>query len=207
MLAGRLYEQYRYDDCAVVALNDGGVLVGEQIAAVLHCTLSLILVEDIEVPGESTSFGGVSQTGAFTYNSAFSSGEIDEYTAEFHGYLDDQKREKFQRLNRLLADGGVIDKDMLRDRVIILTSDGIDLGTELDVALEFLKPIRTKKIVIAMPFATIPAIDKLHIGADELHILDVKENFLGVNHYYDDNNLPSHEQIVEKINHMIMNWQ
>ena len=32
LLAARLVEQYRYENCAVVALSDGGVLVGEQIA-------------------------------------------------------------------------------------------------------------------------------------------------------------------------------
>ncbi|MGK2896105.1 MAG: phosphoribosyltransferase [Candidatus Saccharimonadales bacterium] len=207
MLAGRLFEQYRYEDCAVVALSDGGVLVGEQIASVLHCVLTMIIVEDIEVPGESTSFGGVSQSGTFTYNSNFSEGEIDEYTSEYHGYLDDQKREKFQKINRLLTDGGVIDSNLLRDRVIILASDGIDVGTELDVALQFLKPIRTKKIIVATPIATVPAVDKLHLGADELHILDVKQNFLGINHYYQDNTMLTHEEMIQKINQMIMNWQ
>ena len=108
LLAAQLFEQYRYEDCAVVALSDGGVLVGEQIASQLHCVLTMLLTEGIDVPGESVSFGAVSQAGNFTYNSEFSSGEIDEYTSEFHGYLDDQKREAFNRINRLLGDGGGI---------------------------------------------------------------------------------------------------
>jgi len=35
-LAAELTEQYRYENCTVVALSDGAVLVGEQIAASLH---------------------------------------------------------------------------------------------------------------------------------------------------------------------------
>jgi putative phosphoribosyl transferase len=206
-LAARLLDRYRYENCAVVALSDGAVLVGEQIASALHCVLTLLLIEDIQVPGESMSFGGVSESGGFTYNGMFSAGEVEEYTSEFHGYLDEQKREAFERINRLLGDGGLIDKSMLLDRTVILVADGIDNGASIDVAMDFLKPVRTLRVVVATPVASIPAVDKLHISADEIHILDVKENFMGTNHYYADNTIPSHEDTVAKINQIVLNWQ
>ena len=43
-LAQQLLEKYRYEDCAVVAVSDGAVLVGEQIAAQLHAPLMLSLI-------------------------------------------------------------------------------------------------------------------------------------------------------------------
>ena len=207
VLAAQLLEKYRYDNCAVVALSDGSVLVGEQVAAALHCVLTLLLMEEIEIPGESLSFGGVSESGNFTYNSTFTYGEQEEYVAEFHGYLEDQKREKMQKLNRLLGDGGVMDKDLLRDHVVILVADGLDDSASIDVALDFLKPVRTQKLVVATPLATVAAVDKLHVMADELHILDVKDNFMGIDHYYEDNTVPSHEETIEKINEIILNWR
>jgi predicted phosphoribosyltransferase len=206
-LAAQLFERYRYENCAVIALSDGGVLVGEQIAAQLHCVLTMLLVEDIEVPGESVSFGGVSQTGNFTYNSEFSSGEINEYTSEFHGYLDDQKRQAFQRINRLLGEGGLIDYDLLRDHTIILVNDGFSDTTVLDVAMEFLKRVRINRLVIAAPVASEQAVDRLHVMADELHILDVKVNYFDTDHYYTVNQIPTHEETVEKINKIILNWR
>ena len=207
IMAEQLAEQYRYENCAVVALSDGAVQVGEQIAAALHCVLTLLLIEDIEVPGESMSFGGVSQSGGFTYNGMFSAGEIEEYTSEFHGYLDEQKREAFQRINRLLGDGGLISKDLLRDRVIILVADGLDTGASLDVAVDFLKPIRYQNLIVATPVASIRAVDKLHMLADQLAVLDVKENFMGTNHYFEKNDIPSHEDTIAKINQIVLNWQ
>jgi predicted phosphoribosyltransferase len=206
-LAAQLFERYRYENCAVIALSDGGVLVGEQIAAQLHCVLTMLLVEDIEVPGESVSFGGVSQTGNFTYNSEFSSGEINEYTSEFHGYLDDQKRQAFQRINRLLGEGGLIDYDLLRDHTIILVNDGFSDTTVLDVAMEFLKRVRINRLVIAAPVASEQAVDRLHVMADELHILEVKVNYFDTDHYYTVNQIPTHEETVEKINKIILNWR
>lgn len=206
ILADELLEKYRYDDCAVVAMSDGGVVIGEQIAKALHCVLTLLLVEKIDVPGEGVSFGAVNQNGDFTYNTAFSSGEIAEYESEFHGYLEEQKREAFGKINRLLGDGGLINEDMLRDRVVIIVSDGFNNGSTIDAVADFLKPIRIKKIVAAVPITTIKAVDKLHILADELHILDVKTNFLGTDHYYEQNNIPSHDETIAKINSIILNW-
>lgn len=207
ILAARLAEKYRYENCAVVALSDGAVLVGEQIAGELHCILTMLLIEDIPIPGEDASFGAVSQDGGFTYNGMFTAGEMEGYVSEFHGYLEEQKREAFQKLNRLLGDGGIIDNEMLRDHVVILVADGLDDGASLDVAVDFLKPIRIQKLVVATPVATIPAVDKLHMLADEIHVLDVKENFMGTNHYYEQNDIPSHEETIAKINEIVLNWR
>lgn len=206
-LAAELFERYRYENCAVVALSDGAVLVGEQIAAALHSILTMLLIEDIQVPGESMSFGGVSENGNFTYNGMFSTGEVEEYTSEFHGYLEEQKREAFQKINRLLGDGGLIDNDMLRDHTVILVSDGLDNGASLDAAVDFLKPIRITRLVVVAPVASIQAVDKLHMLADELHILDVKQNYLGTDHYYTNNVIPSHDETVAKINKIVLNWR
>lgn len=207
ILADDLVQKYRYEDCAVVALSDGAVVVGEQIAKSLHCVLTMLLVEEIEVPGEGLVFGTVSQNGGFIYNNMFSIGEIEEYNSEYHGYLEEQKREAFQRMNRLLGDGGFIDEGMLRDRVVILVADGFDTGSSLDAAVDFLKPIRVKRLVVATPISTVQAVDKMHILADELHVLDVKDNFMGVNHYYNNNDVPSHEDTIAKINQIILNWR
>lgn len=207
LLAQELFEEYRYENCAVVALSDGAVLVAEQIATSLHCVLMMLLTEDIQVPGEGMSFGAVAQNGGFTYNGMFSTGEIEEYASEFHGYLDEQKREAFQKINRLLGDGGIIDNDLLRDHVVILVSDGLDNGASIDVAIDFMKPIRVKRLVVSTPVASVQAVDRLHILADELHILDVKENFMGINHYFNDNTIPSHEQTIAKINQIVLNWR
>jgi len=206
-LAIQLFEKYRYENCAVVSLSDGGVIVGEQIASALHSILTMLLVEKIEIPGERMSFGAISQDGSFSFDSSISEGEMDEYTSEYHGYLEEQKREAFQRINRLLGDGGLIDREMLRDHVVILVSDGMNSSAELDAAMDFLKPIRIARLVIATPVASVEAVDKLHMIADELHILDVKDNYLSTEHYYNRNIIPSHEETVAKINKIVLNWR
>jgi predicted phosphoribosyltransferase len=147
------------------------------------------------------------QNGGFSYNSAFSKGEKDAYYNEFHGYLDEQRREKFQHMNRLLGEGGILNNDMLRDHVVILVSDGIKHGAILDAAAEFLKPIRIEKLVMAAPIVSVEAVDRMHVLADELHVLGVTDNFFDANHYYDVNDIPTHEETIQKINQIILNWR
>lgn len=206
-LARQLFDKYRYDNVAIVALGDGGVAVGEPIAERLHCVLTLLLSEKVEVPGESQVLGAVSQTGQFTHNSDLAVSEIGEYENEYHGYFEEQKREALHRINRLIGDGGVINRDLLQGNTIILVSDGLNDATTLDVAIDFMKPVRIQRLVIASPIASVEMVDKVHMIADELHILDVKPNYLDTNHYYDQNDLPSHEATIAKINRIILNWR
>lgn len=207
LLADQLVEKYRYEDMAVVALGSGAVLVGEQIAAELHCVLTMLVTQDIAIPGENMEFGAVSQSGQFTYNANLSTGEIDGYTSEFHGYLSEQQREAFQKINRLVGDGGTIDARLLYGRSVIVVSDGLCDASEISAVLDFLKPISTVKLIVAAPIATVPMVDVVHVRFDEVHILDVKQNYISTDHYYQDNTVPSMEETVDRISQIITSWR
>lgn len=198
---------YRYENCVVVALSDGAVQVGQQIAATLHCSLAMLLVEQIGIPGEGLMFGTLNQSGRFTYNGMLSAGEIEEYYSEFHGYLEDQKRESYQRMGRLLASGGIVNEDMLREHVVILVSDGLPNGASLEAAADFLKPLRLKKLIIVTPIASVSAVDRMHILGDELHVLGVTENYFDTDHYYDVNDVPDHETTIRTLNDTVLYWR
>src|SRR5215469_6352393 len=82
-------QDYRWENSAVLALSPGGVVVGEQIAKRLHCTLSMLLTARISAPGEeSLVLGTVDQEGTFTYNSMISAGEMEEYMEDMHSYIE-----------------------------------------------------------------------------------------------------------------------
>lgn len=200
-------KQYRFEDSAVLALSDGGVVVGAQIAAELHCPLMFLLTQDITLPGEKTAVGVVDQNGGFTYNDLFSTGELDELVGEFHGVIDQLKMEKWHELNRLLSDGGLVDADILDGRNIIIVSDGFLNGTSLLATMNFLKPVKASKVVIATPFASVSAVDKMHILGDELQVLDVIDGTFELDHYFEKNDIPAQEDIVKILNEAILKWQ
>lgn len=198
---------YRYEDSVVLSLSDGGVVVGAQIAATLHCPLMFLLTNDIVLPGEKTAIGIIDQDGGFVYNDFFSTGELDELVLEYHGVIDQLRMEKWHELNRLLTDGGLADPDTLRGRNVIIVSDGFLNGTSLLAAMNFLKPIKTKKIVIATPYASVQAVDKMHILGDELKVLNVIDGTFELDHYFEVDDVPEKEDIITILNEAILQWK
>lgn len=205
-LAAKL-AHYRYENTAVVALSDGAVVVAAEIATQLHCVLTMLLTEEVTLPGEKDPVAVVNQDGGFTYNNMFSAGELEEYTSEYHNYIEQEKRQKFHAINQLLGEGGLIRPDLLYGHNVILVSDGLNSGLSLDAAADFLKPIRIDRLIVATPFASVPAVDRMHLLADEIVCLSVIENYMNTNHYYEDNKMPSHEDIVKTIEKIVFNWK
>ena len=207
LLANQLVAKYRYENCAVVALDDGGVMIGAQVAASLHCVLSLLLNEKITLPRELEAIAGISQDGSVTYNSVYSPGELDELIGEYYQYIEQEKLSHLRNLNDLLGRGNTVDKRLLAGRNIILVSDGLGSGFAIDMAVQFLKPVPIEKIIVATPLASVQAVDRMHVLADEIYVLSVIENFMGSEHYYDKHDIPPHDKIIEVIERITLNWK
>lgn len=207
LLAQQIVPKYRYETCAVVALSDGAVVIASHLAAQLHCVLMMLLTEPITLPGETTPVGVIDQSGIFTYNGFFSTGQLEEFTNEYRTYIEQAKSEHLSAMNRLLGSGGLIEPRMLRYHNVILVSDGLSNGLSLDAATAFLKPYKLEKLIIASPIASVPAVDRMHLLADEIYCLDIIENFFDVNHYYENNALPSHEEVIATIKDIVLKWK
>ncbi len=205
MIADELLS-YRTKNCAVVALTPGAVLVGAQIAMRLHADLMMLLTENIVLPGESLPLAGLTSNNTFTYNNKFSTGEIEEMRADYLSYIESQRIEKLHHLHMLLSSGGEIRRDLLRRRVVIIVSDGLSNGFSLDIAAEYLKPIKMDRLIVCTPIASIGAVDRMHIVADEMHCMSVTENYMDTDHYYSDNTIPSTENLIKIMRNTPVNW-
>jgi putative phosphoribosyl transferase len=207
MLAAQLAEKYRYEDCAVVCLSDGGVMVGAQIAVQLHTILTMLLTAEVDLPMEPEPIGGVSQDGSFSFNSFYYPGEIDELTAEYYQYIEQEKLIKIHDMQQLIGAGGLIRRDLLKGCNIIIVSDGLKSAFTLDIAMQYLKPVAVKKIIVATPLASLKAVDRMHILADEIYCLSVVEDFIDTPHYFETQDVPDHDKVIETIEKIILNWK
>jgi predicted phosphoribosyltransferase len=59
--------------------------------------------------------------------------------------------------------------------------------------MAYLKPVKYKRLIGATPVASVDAVDKLHILTDEVRVLSTKPNYLGTDHYYEENEIPDDE--------------
>lgn len=198
---------YVGQQCSLIALSDGAVVVAEQVAQKLHASIMLLLTENITLPGENSPLAGLAPSGNMTYNDMFSVGEVEEFQSEYNSYIQEQRIEKFHSLNRQMSGEAAINLDTLRHHVVILISDGLKHSFPLDIAADFLKPLKIKKLVIATPLASVPVVDRMHLIGDEICCLSVVENYMDTDHYYDDNTLPPHEKIVQSIQNIVLNWK
>lgn len=203
MLAKELVPRFKDRKCVVIALSDGGVMIGAQIAMELHCAITMLLVDEIELPREIVAIGGITQDGSFTYNHAYSSGEIEELVMEYHGIIEQEKLEKLHQMHRLMKSGNLIRTDLIKNHSVILVSDGFSSGFSIDLALQYLKPIAIDKLVVATPLASVPAVDRMHVMADEIYCLDVLENYINTEHYYDTQDIPDHDLVMKTIEHIV----
>lgn len=206
-MAEQIVKRYKDEPCAIVGLSDGGVMVAAQIALELSALLCMLLVQPIELPREGLPIGGIAEDGSFAYNGLYSPGEIEELVSEYRGYIEQEKENRLSEMHRLLGGGGLIRKDLLEGKVVILVSDGLSTGFSLDVAAGFLGTVRYKKLVIATPLATVPAVDRMHVLGDDIYCLDVVGNFISIDHYYATRDVPSHDVIVKTIEQITQHWK
>lgn len=206
MLASHISPNYSNSDTAIVALSDGGVVVGTQIAMKLRCVVTMLLVDEIELPRETISVAGIAQDGSFSYNQAYSPAEIEDMVSEYRGVIEQEKLMKLRDMQERMGGGGLIRHDLLKGRNIILVSDGLSSGFSIDLAYEYLKPISIKKLIVATPLASIAAVDRMHILADEIYCLSAIEDYIDTDHYYDTKDIPDHQKVVATVSELIKNW-
>jgi putative phosphoribosyl transferase len=208
LLAKQIVQRYKGQDCAIVALNDGGVMVGAQIALQLHCVITMLLAEAINLPREDAAVGGVSPDGSFSYNHKYSQGEIDEFVSEYYNYIEQEKMTKMHEMHRAVGSHShLIKRNLIKDKTVILVTDGLLDGFALDVALQYLKPIHIKKLVVATPLASVPAVDRMHILADDIFCLSVLEDYMNTDHYYDTNDVPEHKKVIKTVEQIVDHWK
>jgi putative phosphoribosyl transferase len=206
LLAAKL-EKYKSQHIAVIALGLGASVVAAQVAMKLHANLLLYLIRDVNLPGEIEALAGMGSSGdTYTYNQYYSPGELEDLTGEYRSYIEQMRMQGSHELHVLLGDGGEIDRTLIRHRIVIVISDGLASGFSVDVVGDYLKTIAIKRLVIAVPVASITAVDRMHLVADEICCLSVPENYMGVDHYYDENYTPDVPGILKMMRNIAINW-
>lgn len=207
LLANRL-DKYRFENTTVLALSPGGVMVGEAIARRLHCTLSLLMTERIVAPGDpSLVLGTMTELGDFRINNLVPASEMEEYLAEFRGYIEEEKLRKLYQMTHVVGEGGRPRPEVLIGRNVIIVTDGVKNGLSYDAAFSYLRHVKTEKLIGAIPVGPAEVIERLNLVLDELYYLYIPDNFLTPSHYYDEKDKIDPSLVIESINQVVAKWQ
>lgn len=191
--------------CAVVALSEGAVLVGAEIAKRIHATLFILTTQSVDDERDNAATA-IGSAGVFSFNTGSSLGQLEEDVEAWRFFTNKRNMDEFQRLNKIAGKDGTIPRALLRRHVVILVSDGLHSALSLEIAAYFMHSIDIKKLIIATPIASAQAVDKMHISVDQIFCLRTIENYISTNHYYDINDIPDEKTVVEISQNIVLNW-
>jgi putative phosphoribosyl transferase len=182
-LAAKLARYANREDVVVLGIPRGGVPVAFEVAQAIHAPLDILLARKLGVPGErELAMGAIASGGARILNRRLIAelGVTEEQVAET---IAEQEAE-LQRREELYR--GVRPGIPILGKTIILVDDGIATGSSMLAAIEALRTLHPKKIVVAVPVAPTHADTDIGNVADEFICLDQPEWFFGIGQFYKD---------------------
>ncbi len=154
-------------DFVCFAIPNGGAIIGFEISKRLKIPLRLMITRKILYPFTTEAgFGAVDPEGKAVFESVPYEKEIIEKQ------IDKARKSVRKRLKKFKKWANYKD---LKNKKIILTDDGLATGYTMLAGVRFLKRKEVKKIIVAVPCASLGAVDLIRPEVDELISIFVKK--------------------------------
>jgi putative phosphoribosyl transferase len=172
--------KYKGEDAVVFALPRGGVVLGREISMHLNAPLSLIITRKIGYPGnEECAVCAIAEDGHMICESS-GMDLVDPIWLQRRA--EEEMDEAKRRREAYLKDSPPLE---VQGKIAIIVDDGAATGLTLLLAIQELKHLHPKKIVVAVPVASSMAAEKIRKEADELVALEVPPYFYAVGAHYE----------------------
>ncbi|PIU33150.1 phosphoribosyl transferase [Candidatus Woesebacteria bacterium CG_4_10_14_0_2_um_filter_39_14] len=178
----------------VLAIPRGGVIIGSQLSSVLKCPLEVIMTKKIGAPGNpELAIGAVGPIGEPV---------IDETLAARLGADENYLKSKILNLKSELAnrfreyrgDKPTLD---LKNKVVVITDDGVATGSTMKAAIEIIRQESPQKIIVAVPVIAKDTLKEIENLADEVIYLKAPDLFFAVGQFYQDFKQVTDEEVKE----------
>ena len=192
-LASKLLTYQNEKAILILALPRGGVPVAFEIAKVLHAPLTVFLVKKLGVPGhEEVAMGAVAEGNIHILNQDLIQ-QLGITEQQIQHILQKKQQELTWHLQHY-RQGKCL--PTLNNKTIILVDDGIATGSTFKAAIQALKTLKPKKLVIAAPVASQDSLQEIASLADETVCLATPEPFYGVGQWYQHFDQTSDEEVL-----------
>jgi putative phosphoribosyl transferase len=194
LLLAKKLERYRDTNALVLAIPRGGVPIGKVIAEKLNIPLDIVLSKKIGHPfHEEYAVGAVSEDDYIIDMPSEVNLDYQEYFAEEINRLRQVMKDRYKLLrgNRQPLE--------IKNKIVILTDDGIATGNTIMLAVRMAKRKHAAKIIIAVPVIAPEAEEMLQSKVDEIEALLVPYNFMGVGQFYKNFDQLSDAEVIEQL--------
>jgi putative phosphoribosyl transferase len=179
-----LLSEFKDQDVIVLALPRGGVPVASEVAKAIDAPLDVFVVRKLGVPGqEELAFGAIASGGVLICNEGILKElrmppELIEFTVK-REEAELLRRDELYRKGRPPLD--------VEGKTVIVVDDGLATGASMAAAVEALRKIKAKEIIVAVPVASKQACAELRSMENVRCIcVETPEPFFGVGVWYQD---------------------
>jgi predicted phosphoribosyltransferase len=171
LLASELKEYTKKDGVIVLAIPAGGVPVACTVAKTLGAVLDVVVVRKIVIPwSPEAGFGAVTWDGKVLLNQGLVE-QLGLTEAEIESSILETKHNIEERLRKFRGNKPLID---FKGKIVILVDDGLASGFTMLAAARSVKASKPKKLIVAVPTASMGAIDLLVPEVDEIVCLNIR---------------------------------
>ncbi|TRO55406.1 phosphoribosyltransferase [Candidatus Bathyarchaeota archaeon] len=149
----------------ILAIPNGGLAVALPLAKMLHADLDLLIVRKLQIPfNPEAGFGALTSLGTVILNQplvnriGLQDAEIQQVIYRTKTQIDDRKK----------VYKGLVGLFSPKSRVVILVDDGLASGYTMLAAIDSVRQLSPKRMIVAVPTASASAISKVREQVDEL---------------------------------------
>ncbi|SIN70173.1 putative phosphoribosyl transferase [Sulfurivirga caldicuralii] len=166
----------------VLALPRGGVPVAAEIARALNLPMDIVLVRKLGVPGnEEVAMGAIAIEDVLLLNEPFIA-RLGIPATAVASVIEKERAELQRRLRAYRSSHPFPD---LQGKRVILVDDGIATGATMRAAIEAVRRLGAKKIIVAAPVAPPEVVSMLQREADSVIVPLQPLDFRAVGQWYD----------------------
>lgn len=165
----------------VLGLPRGGVPVACEAARAIGAPVDVLVVRKLGAPfNPELAVGSVASGGVVVYNRwildqlGLDNEDLRPILAREQRELD--RREHAYRAGRAMPD--------LSGKIAVIVDDGAATGATMLAAVESVRQLGAKRIVVALPSSSREAADRLRRAADEVVVLSIPEPYVAVGRSY-----------------------
>jgi len=180
---------------AVYGLPRGGVPVALEVARALKAPLDLVLVRKIGAPGEPELALGAVVDGD-PPQTVLNVG-VSRLTGADEAFVEAERRRALAEIERrrsLYFQGRARVAPLGRTAIVV--DDGLATGASAKAAVEAIRRLGAKRVILAIPVAPRESLKSLAALADDVVCLNPARGFYGVGQYYDDFHQLSDEETI-----------
>ncbi len=191
-LAGRL-GRHGDESLIVLALPRGGVPVGYEVSRLLGAPLDVIVARKLGAPDQpELGIGAVAPGGVRVLNTA--AVRALSIPEDYLNRVTRRETEEMER--RLLRFRGERPPPEVRGRTAILVDDGLATGVTARAAIEALRRMEPKCLVLAVPVCAAATAAWMRSEVDDLVCLEITPDLGAIGFWYRDFDQTSDEEVV-----------